>query len=182
VFLDKRDLLALIEAIIFYENGIVSLEKISKLTNLDNITIVNAIRELNNKYNDTSHAIFIDEIDGGYFFNIKKEIFNELKDIYNIKSKTRLSQAVLTVLSIIAYRQPITKAEIEDIRGVSSDNAIKILLEKNLIEIVGRKDVLGKPLMYGTTTEFLKLFNLKSIKDLPKVTELKSEEFVIDEE
>lgn len=182
MFLNKEYLLALIEAIIFYENDIVNIDKIAKITNLDKGTIVNTINELNIKYSDASHAIFIDQMEEGYFFNIKRDILNEIKDIYTIKGKSKLSQSVLTVLSIIAYKQPITKSEIEDIRGVNSDNAIRVLLEKNLIEIVGRKDVLGKPLMYGTTKEFLKFFNLKSIKDLPQITELKSEEFTIDEE
>lgn len=181
MFFDKKDILPIIEAIIFYENDIVNIDKIVKLTGFDRDTIINSINELNLKYEENNHAFFIDEVDNGYFFNIKKKIFNELKEVYNIKSKTKLSQSVLTVLSIIAYKQPITKSELEDIRGVSSDNAIKILLEKNLIEIVGRKDVIGRPLMYGTTVEFLKFFNLKSIKDLPAITELKSEEFVINE-
>ena len=88
----------------------------------------------------------------------------------------------MMVLTIIAYKQPITKNEIEMTYGVAPDYAVKILLEKNLIQIVGRKEVIGKPLMFGTTQDFLKHFNLKSINDLPTINELKSDEFVIEEE
>lgn len=171
----------LIEAILFYENELVSIEKIIKYTGLNKENIVKVLGQLMEKYNNSNHGIHIVEIAEGYCFQIKKEIFNDVKEIYNIKEKSRLTKTAMTVLSIIAYKQPITKNEIEDIRGVASDNAVRLLLEKNLIQITGRKDVLGKPLLYGTTKEFLKYFNLKSIKDLPQLNELKSEEFSLDD-
>ena len=95
-------------------------------------------------------------------------IYNFLKS----KTKRRLSQAALETLSIIAYRQPITKAEVEQIRGVNSGEIINSLVEKNLVRIVGRKEVLGKPLLFGTTQDFLKIFGLRSLEDLPKLREI----------
>lgn len=168
---------AIVESLLFYESDVVSLKKISEVTGLTEERAKDILDQLKKEYDADIHGLTIVEVAGGYTFQIKREIFPFLKEYYNLKSKNKLSKSVLTVLSIIAYKQPITKNEIEDIRGVNSDNAIKRLLELNLIKIAGRKDVIGKPLMYGTTDEFLKYFNLKDIKDLPRIDELKNEEF-----
>lgn len=173
---------AIIEAILFYENEVVSIEKLISITGLDGDKVVEIIRGLEDKYSDDLHGVTVVELAGGYCIQIKKEILPDLKSIYSIREKGKLSKSAMTVLSIIAYKQPITKHEIEDIRGVSADNHIRLLLEKKLIEIAGRKEVLGKPLMYGTTSDFLKFFNLKSIDDLPTINELKSDEFRPDDE
>lgn len=172
---------ALIESILFCENDVVTVERIAKITDLTKEKVKEIINELMEEYNRDIHGILIVEVANGYTFQIKKEIFPYVKEFYKVKPQNKLSKSFLTVLSVIAYKQPITKGEIDAIRGVGSDNAIKRLLELNYIHIVGRKDVIGKPLMYGTTTEFLKQFNLKNIKDLPKVGELKSEEFSLEE-
>lgn len=171
----------LIEAILFYEAEVVQINKLNRLTGLQEEVIREMIDELNEEYDKGCHGIHIVEIAEGFTFQVKKEILNDIKEIYNLKDKSKLSKSALTVLSIIAYKQPITKNEIEDIRGVNSDNPVRVLMEKNLIEIVGRKEVLGKPLMYGTSKEFLKHFNLKSIEDLPKIEELKTTEFDTEE-
>lgn len=167
----------LIEAMLYYENEIISLESIKKKTGLEEDKIREIIEKLIDDYSKKNHGITITEVAGGFTFQIKQEIFHDIKDLYNIKEKGNISKSVMTVLSIIAYKQPITKMEIEEIRGVSPDSAVRTLLEKNLIEIKGRKEVLGRPLMYGTTQQFLKYFNLKNIGDLPTLNELKSEEF-----
>lgn len=172
---------AIIEAVLFYESEIVTVEKLIGITGLEKGKIDDIINGLKTRYEDDSHGITVVEIAGGYSLQIKKEILQDFKQIYTIKEKGRFSRSAMTVLSIIAYKQPITKHEIEEIRGVSADNQIRTLLEKNLIEITGRKEVLGKPILYGTTQDFLKYFNLKSIKDLPTINELKSEEFQPDE-
>jgi segregation and condensation protein B len=168
---------ALIEAILFYENDIVKINKIAKITGLEESKVVEIMNSLMEVFQDKIHGIRIVEIADGYSFQVKKEILPYIKDYYKVKPQQKFSKSTLTVLSIIAYKQPITKNEIEDIRGVSCDNAVKKLMEANFIEIVGRKEALGKPLMFGTTVEFLKHFNLKNIKDLPTINELKSEEF-----
>ena len=172
----------LIQAILLFENDIVNIDRLKKNTGLEEEKIKEIISVLQKEFEKEIHGITIAEVAGGYTIQVKKEIYPDIKQIYGIKEKSKLSQSSLTVLSIIAYKQPITKLEIDEIRGVSSDNAVKILLEKNLIEITGRKEALGRPLLYGTTDEFLKCFNLKNIGDLPQLNELKSDEFSIEEE
>jgi segregation and condensation protein B len=168
---------ALIEAILFYENDIVTVEKISKITGLEKPKVIEILKNLLEVFQDGIHGIKIVELADGYSFQVKKEILPYIKDYYKVKPQQKFSKSTLTVLSIIAYKQPITKSEIEDIRGVSCDNAIKKLVEVNFIKITGRKEALGRPLLFGTTSEFLMHFNLKNIKDLPTINELKSEEF-----
>lgn len=107
----------------------------------------------------------------------KQDLWSSLKDHYGKKKDSKLSKAALETLSIIAYSQPITRAEIEGIRGVGADNMIRFLLDKELIKEVGKKDAPGKPIQYGTTKEFLKYFRLESIADLPRLDELEHERF-----
>lgn len=97
---------------------------------------------------------------------------NLIADVLNPIMEKSLTRAALETLAIIAYKQPITKTEIEDIRGVNSDYAVQILIDQNMIEVVGRKDAVGKPLMFGTTENFLKRFDVKNIDDLPDYNEL----------
>jgi segregation and condensation protein B len=171
----------IIESILFYENDVVKTDKLSKLTGLSKSKVIEILNKLSEEYQKDIHGMRIVELADGYTFQTKKEIFPFIKEFYTLKSQTKLSKSIMTVLSIIAYKQPITKSEIETIRGVNSDNPIKRLLELNYIQITGRKEVLGRPLLYGTTSVFLKDFNLKSIKDLPKVGEIKSDEFSLEE-
>ena len=114
---------------------------------------------------------------GGYLVIPKKELWNCLKNRYGKKNIQHLSRAAMETLSIIAYSQPVTRVDIESIRGVSADNMIRLLLEKNLIKEVGKKDIPGHPAMFGTTKEFLKVFNLNSIADLPKLSDEEKERF-----
>jgi hypothetical protein len=114
---------------------------------------------------------------GGWILAPKVELWEVLKDRYGKKADSRLSRAALETLSIIAYSQPITRAEIESLRGVSADGMVHFLLEKELIKEVGKKEAPGRPVQYGTTKEFLKYFRLGSIADLPKLDELDRERF-----
>jgi segregation and condensation protein B len=129
------------------------------------------IEEINNELFSTGRPYRIIKIAGGWQFAIREEYGKLIQQLTKSKNKRRLSQAALEVLAITAYRQPITKPEIEQIRGVNSADIINSLVEKNLVEITGRKDSLGKPLIYGTTNEFLKTFGLYSLDDLPKLRE-----------
>ena len=108
---------------------------------------------------------------------MKKDLWNFLKERYGKKNEGKLSKAAMETLAIIAYSQPITRAEIESIRGVSADNMIRILMERNLIKEVGKKDIPGKPVQFGTTKDFLQFFRLDSIADLPHLDETESERF-----
>jgi segregation and condensation protein B len=119
----------------------------------------------------------LSRIGGGIMISPKREYWDNLKERYGKKNESKLSKAALETLSIVAYSQPITRAEIESIRGVSADNMIRLLLEKNLIREVGKKDIPGKPVQYGTTREFLKFFRLESIADLPKLSESETDRF-----
>ena len=114
------------------------------------------------------------EIGGRYQLSTRPEYSPWLKKSYQLEKSTKLSQAALETLAIIAYKQPITRVEIEDIRGVESGPVLRTLLEKRLIKVVGRKDVPGRPLMYGSTWEFLQHFGLKDLSELPS---LKDKEF-----
>lgn len=139
-----------------------------------------AVDELNKKYKEQNIAFKIKRIANGYVYATTEEFAKYVGFLSSERAKRRLSQAALETLSIIAYKQPITKPEIETIRGVNSDYMLTTLLEKNLITIKGRAETVGRPLLYATTDEFLKYFGLNTITDLPKPREL--EEIMQDED
>jgi segregation and condensation protein B len=142
--------------------------------------IDSCIDELNNKYETQNLSFRILRIANGYLFATTGEYSKYVGYLSSEKSKRRLSQAALETLSIVAYKQPITKPEIESIRGVNSDYILNSLLEKSLITISGRAETVGRPLLYSTTTEFLKYFGLNKLSDLPKPREI--EEIMNDED
>jgi segregation and condensation protein B len=141
-----------------------------------------SIEELNSFYSANNSAIHIVKIANGFLHATKPEYAKYVGYLSTEKSKRRLSQAALETLSIIAYKQPITKPELESIRGVNSDYMLTALLEKQLITIAGRAETIGRPLLYKTTDEFLKYFGLKDLNDLPKPREIedimKDEDFI----
>ncbi len=154
-----------------------------EIMNKMNITpeyFIDLINEINLELNETNRPYQIINVAGGFQFATRSEYGELLSILTNLNLKRKFSQASLEVLSIIAYKQPITKPEIEQIRGVNSSEIVNSLLDKKLIKIIGRKDILGKPLMFGTTNLFLKTFGLKSLEDLPKLKEL--EELNFDED
>jgi segregation and condensation protein B len=142
--------------------------------------IENFVYELNKKYTAQELSFRIIMVANGYLFATNPEFGKYVGYLSTEKSKRRLSQAALETLAIIAYKQPITKPELESIRGVNSDYMISTLLEKNLITITGRSETVGRPLFYSTTKEFLKYFGLNQITDLPKPREI--EEIMKDED
>ena len=130
------------------------------------------IDQINDQYEETGRAFRIIEIAGGFQYATVKAYGAFVGLLSRDKAKRRLTPASLETLSIVAYRQPVTKPEIESIRGVNCDQVLFSLLERNLIAIGGRADSVGKPLLYGTTDEFLRAFGLNSLRDLPKLREL----------
>jgi len=142
--------------------------------------IQEAIEDLNIKYSNNNISFRIIKIANGYVFATTDQYAKYVGYLSSEKTKRRLSQAALETLSIIAYKQPLTKPEIETIRGVNSDHIVNSLLEKNLISIKGRSDSIGRPLLYSTTNEFLKYFGLNDLSELPKPREL--EEIMNDED
>jgi|SRR3990167_2803528 len=179
---------SVIEALIFSSDDVLSAAEIIKAvkgidgddTQISSEEIESCVDELNNKYELQSLSFRILRIANGYLFATTKEYSKYVGYLSSEKSKRRLSQAALETLSIIAYKQPITKPEIEAIRGVNSDYILNTLLEKNLINISGRAESVGRPLLYSSTPEFLKYFGLNKLSDLPKPREI--EEIMNDED
>ncbi|MGP1437878.1 MAG: SMC-Scp complex subunit ScpB [Treponema sp.] len=169
--------MALVEAILYLEGEPITLQAISDISGLSNEIVETVVAKLEEEYSKESSGINISMQAGGYLIIPKKELWSTLKARYGKKNEARLSRAAMETLSIIAYSQPVTRVDIEAIRGVAADNMIRLLLEKELIKEVGKKDVPGKPTMYGTTKEFLKVFNLNSISDLPKLSDEEKERF-----
>jgi len=134
--------------------------------------VAEAVARLNTRYAEAGASFRIRELAGGYQYHILPEYVGYVEELFARRRKLRLTRAALETSAIIAYRQPVTKAEIEHIRGVASDGVIQNLLEKNMIAITGRARTVGRPLQYGTTSGFLKFFGLKSLEDLPRMSEI----------
>jgi segregation and condensation protein B len=179
---------SIVEALIFAsEDSISAAEIIKAIKGIDGediqintSDIENCIDELNSKFEKDNFSVRIIKISNGYLFATKPDYAKYVGYLSSEKSKRRLSQAALETLSIIAYKQPLTKPELESIRGVNSDYILNTLLEKDLIAISGRAETIGRPLLYVTTNEFLKYFGLNTINDLPKPREI--EEIMQDED
>lgn len=173
---NRRDLIPLVEAIIFASDKPISADKIAKYLEIEKEVIEEVIDFLMEYYKgNDNRGIEIKEVAEGFFFGTKNTFAPHLKKIV-LGKEAQLSKSLMETLSIIAFKQPITRAEIEHLRGVDSSNAIRGLLEKKLIKIVGRKDVPGRPHVYGTTKEFLLAFGLKNLSDLPNLREIKEME------
>jgi segregation and condensation protein B len=134
------------------------------------------VKNLNEKYQTNNNAFRIERIADGYQMLTLSPYNHWLKKLLRSRKDSKLSPAALETLAIIAYRQPIIRADIENIRGVAAGEMIRGLMYKNLVKIIGRAEVLGRPMLYGTTKKFLEIFGLNSIKDLPKIEELKKPE------
>jgi segregation and condensation protein B len=171
---------ALIEAILYLETDPMDYGILSRVSGLGKDAVAAAVEALEAKYAKEDSGLELSRIGGGVMISAKKEFWDTLKDRYGKKNETRFSKAALETLSIIAYSQPVTRSEIESIRGVQADSMIRLLAEKNLIREVGKKDIPGKPVQYGTTREFLTFFRLESIADLPKLSESEAERFELE--
>ncbi len=179
---------SVIEALIFSSDDVISASEIIKAikvidgeeVQVSEDEIEETVDLLNKNYEEQNLSFRILRIANGYLFATTKDYSKYVGYLSSEKSKRRLSQAALETLSIIAYKQPITKPEIESIRGVNSDYILNTLLEKNLVNIAGRAESVGRPLLYSTTDEFLKYFGLNKLSDLPKPREI--EEIMNDED
>lgn len=163
---------AAIEALLFVSEKPLLIEQIKgALDNLEPSRIREIILELKGDYENSSRGLRLEEIAGGFQLVTSLEVAAVLKKFYKQRDAKALSGPALETLAIIAYKQPLTRLDIECLRGVNVDGVIKSLLEKNLIRISGRKDVIGRPFVYGTTRQFLEYFGLSSLEDLPKMEE-----------
>ncbi|GAB6275948.1 MAG: SMC-Scp complex subunit ScpB [Rectinema sp.] len=168
---------ALISAILFLENEPISEEKLAKLSGFSEEQVSLLLQRLCTEFDQPVHGFAPTRSAGGWILAPKLLFWDQLKDHYGKKNEMKLSRAAMETLAIIAYSQPITRAEIEAIRGVNVDAMIRLLLSRNLIAELGKRNVPGKPMQYGTTSEFLKYFKLDSIEDLPKLDEIESARF-----
>jgi segregation and condensation protein B len=171
---------ALLEAILFLESEPVELRSLAKVSGLSTDQTRTVLKELMEDYRSPHHGLEILHISDGYQLTPKKELWDRLKERYGKKNDQKLSRAAMETLSIIAYSQPITRGEIENLRGVGADNMIKLLQTRGLITEVGKKDAPGRPIQYGTTKEFLKVFRLSSIGELPRLDEVEEDRFRLD--
>ncbi len=166
---------ATVEAILFTSDSVLNAAKIARIAELPAQRAVrDAVEALNARYEQMGCVFRIEEIAGGYQMMTLPEYHDVLSRLRRERSDSRLSQAAMETLAIVAYRQAIMRADIEAIRGVSCGEVLRGLLEKQLIKITGRAQVLGRPMLYGTTRRFLEVFGLSDLNDLPRVEELRS--------
>jgi len=168
--MEENNIKSVIEALIFASEKPITIEQIKKvLGNMDTAGVNKVIDELKQEYNSQSRGMRIIEIAGGFQMITSSVFAPFLKKLFKSRYGERLSKQALESLAIIAYKQPLTKAEIEALRNVNVDGVMKSLIDKNLIRICGRRKVPGRPFVFGTTREFLEHFGLKSLQDLPKM-------------
>lgn len=175
--MEEKNYRAIIEAILFTMGESVDLGKIAEAIELDKKETQKILEEMMEEYNSSDRGVAIMELDGAYQMCTKSEMYEYLIKIAKQPKHRVLTDVLLETLSIIAYKQPVTKAEIEKIRGVSSDHAVSKLVEYNLICELGRLDAPGRPLLFGTTEEFLRSFGVNSIDNLPVLNPVQLEEF-----
>ena len=168
---------AAIEAILFAYGNSVSAERLCETLSLTEEELEAAVENLKKSYEESGRGITITKLEDSYQLGTKAEYYDYLVRLAKHPKRYSLTDTVIETLSIIAYKQPVTRGEIERIRGVSSDHAINRLIEYELIEEVGRLDAPGKPLLFGTTEQFLRAFGVDSLKDLPEMSAELKEEF-----
>ena len=176
--LDEGDLSLVVEALLFATTSSLSINRIVGI--LDNrhdpAAVRRAIDDLKDRYGREGHAFAIEEIAGGCQIFTRPDYYPWVRRMLRSKKEIKLSRAALETLAIAAYRQPVIRSEIDDIRGVNVGPMLRNLMDMNLVKVVGRSDQLGRPMQYGTTQFFLEHFGLKNIKDLPDVRELERPE------
>ena len=171
--MEAHELQQIIEALLFASEQPLTVARLREVvTDGEDLAIRQAIEALRQSYRETHRAFTIEEVAGGFQMATDPRFAPWIRTLYKEARTERLSAAGLETLAIIAYRQPLTRAEIEHIRGVNVDGVMQTLLEKGVIKILGRKEAPGRPLIYGTTKEFLQYFGLNSLADLPSLDEL----------
>ncbi|MBR6307784.1 MAG: SMC-Scp complex subunit ScpB [Lachnospiraceae bacterium] len=175
--MDTANKIATLEAILFAMGESVEISKLAEVIEETTEVTKELLGKLKEKYESPESGIELLELEDSYQLATKPGMYDALVKIAKTPRRMQLSESVLETLSIIAYKQPVTRLEIESIRGVSSDFAVNKLLEYGLICELGRKDAPGRPLLFGTTEEFLRSFGVKSLKDLPEIDTLQIEEF-----
>jgi len=164
---------SVVEAVLFASDEPLSPARLAEIAGTNVRDTRRHVEDLNEKYNTSNNAFRIEQIAGGYQMRTLGIYSHWLKKLVRAREESSLSQPALETLAIISYKQPIMRADIEAIRGVAAGEMIRNLMYKGLVKITGRAEVLGRPMLYGTTKKFLEVFGLNSLKDLPKAEELK---------
>ncbi len=168
---------SVVEAILFASDEPLTDARLVNIVEAGSVKQVKeAIKSLNSEYEKTGRSFRIEKIAGGYQMMTLPGYHHWLKKLLRVRTDNKLSQAALETLAIISYKQPIIRADIEAIRGVAAGEMIRSLMYKGLVKIVGRAEILGRPMLYGTTRKFLEVFGLNTLKDLPQIEELKKPE------
>ncbi|MGI6041195.1 MAG: SMC-Scp complex subunit ScpB [Candidatus Alectryocaccobium sp.] len=168
---------ARIEAVLFSAGESVEISRMCESLGLTEIELREAVEKLKKDYSENTRGIDLIELEGAIQLVTKPEYYDDLISISKNPRKPQLTDTLMETLSVIAYRQPITKAEIEKIRGVSSDHAVNRLVEYELVKEVGRVNAPGRPILFGTTEEFLRRFGFSSKEDMPMIDPVKEEDF-----
>ncbi len=170
---DPAEFARSVEAVLMTVDRPINAGKVADVLELDSPKPVSeAIKRLNAEYEQTNRSFRIEQVAGGYQILTLAKYKDALGRLHKTKVDNKLSPAAMETLAIVAYRQPILRANIEAVRGVSSGEVLRSLMDRNLIKIVGRAEEIGRPMLYGTTKRFLEVFGLATIKDLPKAEEL----------
>ncbi|MCD8015174.1 MAG: SMC-Scp complex subunit ScpB [Lachnospiraceae bacterium] len=175
--MDRRKAEAALEAILFAMGDSVETEKLAAAIEQDAETTRKLLQHMSERYGEEDRGIELTELDGAWQLCTKKELYEYLIRIAKQPRKIVLTDVVMETLSIVAYKQPVTRIEIEKIRGVKSDHAVNRLVEYNLIKEVGRLEAPGRPILFGTTEEFLRHFGLHTLDDLPEIDTVQMEDF-----
>lgn len=171
---EEPELKAILEALLFASPDPLSLEKlVSLLESSSKLTIERALKALQLEYQQKGRGLLIAEIAGGFVMVTSPELGGWVKRLQQTRSTPKLSRSALETLAIISYKQPLTRSDIEKIRGIETSSVLRTLLDQKLVRIVGRQDVPGRPIVYGTSKQFLKRFGLRDLRDLPPLKEIK---------
>lgn len=169
--MEDNEAKAIIESILFMSGETITLDSLRNIIEVDKYNTERLVRELINEYTLRNGGLLILEVAEGFQMATSPACSPWVRKLLSTSVPKKLSQSSLETMAIIAYKQPIIKAEIEAIRGVNSDGVVKTLLERKLLKILGRKEAPGRPLLYGTTSEFLQYFGLKDLSELPTLKE-----------
>lgn len=180
--MERQKAKAVLEAILFTMGDSVEVERLAQVIEEDKQTTKEILEEMAEEYEKNGRGIELTTLDNAVQLSTKGELYEYLIKIAKTPKKYVLTDTLLETLSIIAYKQPVTKLEIEKVRGVSCDHAVNRLIEFDLIAEVGRLDAPGRPLLFGTTEQFLRSFGVKSIDDLPEINPVQLEEFKLQAE
>lgn len=171
---NPQDAKRVLEALLFAADRPVTTSRLAQVLgkNYDGKSVRKLLAEINEEYKAQGRAFELAEIAGGFQLLTRTEFKKYVSELHKHRRPEKLSQSAIETLAIVAYKQPILRAEVDDIRGVQSGPLLRNLIERGLIKVIGRKNVPGRPILYGTSRLFLNHFGLKSLKDMPKVSEL----------